>query len=137
MVLPLRARDRIRDPAEESLPQFLANEDLPAVAAAEAVLRERAGQRRRGRLVARDQIFELLVEADDLDRQRARDPDGGGEADVQRARQAERRIAEDGGELVGIRRLVIEADGGADGDALVRLVVDLQPRIDAEFEMRE
>jgi len=95
MIAALAARERVGDPAEETLEQLLSEQDLQAKDAAGAILGQRLPDRRGLVLAARDEVVELLVEAHGFE--------GQGRAHLQRETTGEvqgigahdRRVAED------------------------------------------
>src|SRR5205823_4381569 len=116
-IAPLAPRDGIRNPPEEAAPQLLAGEELQPRDAPHAVLDQAA--RRNGRLDAapHDEVVEVFHESRRLERERAREPEGGAEARLDGARERERRCAEDRAEVLGRGRLVIDAAGERPRDA--------------------
>src|SRR5262249_10716352 len=70
-VAALAAAQRVREPAEETARELLANDEQNAVASSLAVLHESAREQRRGNAAAYGEIAERLVEGGRLDRQRA------------------------------------------------------------------
>src|SRR5262249_51005263 len=66
-VAALALRDRVRGPAEESMPDLLPQQELETVAPAFTVLDERACLERVGETAPDDEVLHSLVEADDVE----------------------------------------------------------------------
>ncbi len=126
MILPFAPRQRVGEPAEEALAQVLANEDLAAVGAPDAVVGE---QRIAGVLARDDQIAQVLPEEVDLGRQSRPELPFGAD-DVLRAVLGEDvRIAEVLRKGRWIRRLRVEPHRALERHARGELVAQRQARL--------
>ena len=111
-VAALAAAEGVRERAAEPVPGRERQGELRAVAAAGAVLDQGARERRRGERAAHHEPIEGAEEAGELDLEGAMRGDGQAGRGVDGAGRLERRVAEDGAEVRGLGRLVIEAGGG-------------------------
>src|SRR5262249_45073632 len=101
-----------------ALHELLAQEHLAAVAAPEAVLRERLRDGRRGQLAARHEIPEPLVEADELQRERGTQLERAAAREVRGAREVDVRVAEDGAHVLDVGGLAVDAAAQREREAL-------------------
>ena len=133
VVAALAADQRVGDPAEQAVAELLAQEELAAVAAADDFRDERGGERRRGQLAARRELVDVLVEPEELGAERAGDAVGGAGGGVVGADRTEGGVAEHGGQVGRIGRLVVDAAAGAELEVFRPLVILMAAQIGGDM----